>query len=249
MDPKGPVLLELCRTLDGDLDRLHEMGDADLYRRIVFAVRRRYSTDDFSARPAPEFDETATHVLHRLREEPFSEPRLRSPQARFAEEGTIHEIRIENYPPESAMGDKPVGALWTASYLADGHSTWELLEQAEFSHRARSVFSVNFAEAEAAVYTISCLLDFRNLVSRYPNPLPDGRVRVQWDVVARDFDAVHLTARGLVTVHDVEVVTPFGSAKLYGWDSESTAWLRRPPSVTVVHQPGYPTTTGVGGSA
>lgn len=242
MDPKGPVLLELCRNLGDDLDRLDEVGDADLYRRIVFAVRRRYSTHDFSARPAPEFDEAATHVLCRLREEPFSGLRLRSPQAWFAAEGAIHEIRIENYPPESAMGEKPAGALWTSSYLVDGRSAWELLEQAEFSDRGRCVFSINFAEADASVYTINSLRDFRNLVSRYPNPLSDGRVRVRWDVVARDFGAVHLTTRGLVTAHDVEAVTPFGSAKLYGWDSESTAWLHRPPAATVVHQPGYPAT-------
>lgn len=240
--PKGPVLLELCRGLGDDLDRLDELADADLYWRIVFAVRLRYSTHDFSARLAPEFDDAATRVLRRLGEEPFSGPRLRSPQARFSEDGTIHDITIENYPPGSAMGmvEKPAGALWTASYLADGRSAWERLEQAEFSHRTRTVFSVHFAEAETSVYTINSLLDFQNLVSRYPNPLPDGRVGVRWDIAARDFDAVHLTARGLVTAHDVEAVTPFGSAMLRGWESESTAWLRRPPSAAVVHHSGYP---------
>jgi hypothetical protein len=59
---------------------------------------------------------------------------------------------------------------------------------------------------------------------------------VRWDAVARHFNAVHLTARGLVTAHDVAVTTPHGEAKLFGWDSESTAWLRAPRSGFVVER-------------
>lgn len=238
MNLKGPVLIELCRSFDDDLDRLDTIADADLYRDIVFAVRLRYSTHDFSAQPAPHLDEVASRILDRLHQGWFADLRLVSPQARFAEKGTIGNVAVGN-SSDSVLGDKPTGALWTSSYLPTGHSTWELLEQAEFSHRNRSVFSVYFTESETLVYTIDSLVDYRQLVEQYFRPLPEGRACVQWSAMARDFHAVRLSVRGLVTVHDVEFETPHGVACLRGWESECTAWLRRPPDARIVANPDY----------
>lgn len=227
-------MFELCRMEHEHGDTFEGMADVDVYWRTVFAAGLRYSTDDFSARAAPEFESIAQRILERLAGAPFSGARLPSPQARYTDDPVVREITVADPPPGLTTVEKPTWALWTASFLPDGTSAWERKEYPRLSGGERHLCSMSFDESEVTVYTIDSVRDFRELVSTYPDPQEDGRVRVRWEAVAKDFDAVHLTARGLVTAHDVEVRTPAGLGKLWAWDTESTAWLRLPRSGFVV---------------
>jgi len=231
---KGPILVELSRLFSGELGYLDSIDDARLYQNVVFATRVKYSTHDFSAQLAPEFDVVSEVLLRRLSSGWFREHRkIRSPQSWFSSHGSASNVSAKNAALGSFLEEKPFGALWTSSYLPNGESAWALLENIEFSGRERTHFSVNFAEDKANVYSIDAESDYRQLVLNYPRALRTGRVGVDWEAVAHDFHAVHLTARGLVTVQDVDIATPHGIARLQGWDSESTAWLVKPPGFTV----------------
>ncbi|MFI9012375.1 hypothetical protein ACIGNX_34565 [Actinosynnema sp. NPDC053489] len=230
------MLIELCRLAQERVEDVEDVSDADLYRDIVFSVRRRYSTGDFSAKSAPEFEETAAALVRRLGVGWFAErPSLRSPQAWYSSTGVIPPIRVEDsLPSPAAVVDKPAGALWTSSYLDDGSSAWQFLERAEFGHLDREVYSLHFDADAVSVCTIDSPEDYERLVSTYPRRRSDGGTGVRWSAVAQDYDAVRLSALGLVLAHDVDVPAAGGVARLCGWDSESTAWLRTPPAVEVV---------------
>jgi hypothetical protein len=236
MDLMGPVLFEMCRVED-DLGILDGATNVDVYQWIVHAAGLRWSTDDFSARAAPEFESIAQRILARLAGAPFSGGRLPSPQARYTDDPVVREIAIADPPPGPPMGEKPTWALWTGSFLPDGTCAWERCEYPRPGSGERLRYSLSFDESEVTAYTIDSLSDFRELVSTYFDPQDEGRVRVRWAAVAKDFDAVHLTARGLATAQDVEVRTPAGIGKLWGWDTESTAWLRLPRSGFTVEPP------------
>ena len=55
-----------------------------------------------------------------------------------------------------------------------------------------------------------------NFVHRWPD----------WGRIGRDFDAVHLTSNGQYLTRMPHYPYQWGSDNLYGWDAESTCWLR-----------------------
>ncbi|CCH29202.1 hypothetical protein ABZ816_38485 [Actinosynnema sp. NPDC047251] len=228
--PRSPVLIELCLLLrdflgDRDLDtRLDDLTDDDLYRHIAFAASLQHSGRDFTARPTPELDHIAAAVLLRLSTGSLGDTSLRSPQARYAADATPRTVQVADGP---ASPDKPVGALWTSSFLPNGTSMWQWGELAEFGPD-RQLFTVTFDPTGSRVFTINSPSDYGRLVTRYPRS-SDGRAQVCWTRAAEDLDAVHLTVPGLLTAHHVPVETPHGTATLTGWDAESTAWLHLPP--------------------
>jgi hypothetical protein len=85
---------------------------------------------------------------------------------------------------------------------------------------------VDIDTGSSAIYRISSPTDFSRLLASYPRK--GGHAGVDWIAVAKDFDGVHLTARGLVMTQGVKVPAERGEAALEGWDCESTAWLRTP---------------------
>ncbi|GAA2689274.1 MULTISPECIES: hypothetical protein [Actinosynnema] len=230
----SPVLIELCLLLrdflgDHDLDaELAALPDEDLYHHTTFALSLQHSGRDFTARPAPELAHIAAAVLRRLSTGPLGDTSLRSPQARYATTPTPHPVQIADAP---AGHDKPLGALWTSSLLSSGTSMWQWGEQAEFGSD-RTLFTVAFDPTAIRLFTIDSPSDYRRLVNRYPRSAR-GRASVCWSRAAEDLDAVHLTVPGLLTAHHFPITTPHGTATLTGWDAESTAWLRLPPSLEV----------------
>jgi hypothetical protein len=121
----------------------------------------------------------------------------------------------------------------TASFLPDGRSAWAIGESSEFADSARRLFAIDFDQAATRYFEVSTPEHVRQLVMRYPRPMPDGRALVDWVSAARDLDAVRLTAGGLVFAQNVRVPTPYGVAQLRGWDAESAAWLNRPPRLRI----------------
>ncbi|GLY54794.1 hypothetical protein [Lentzea sp. NBRC 102530] len=228
----SPVLLELClllRGFFGDADPVHEvdrLADEDLYRHITFAASQRHSGGAFTARRAPELDRIAAAVLRRVSTGPLSATSPRSPQARYALDALPSAVTLSDRP---LPDDKPLGALWTSSFLPDGTSMWQWGEWGEFGHD-RPLFALTFDPAAVTPYAIGSPADYERLVNRYPRPT-NTYVQVDWRRAAADLDAVHLTVAGLLTAQHVPVTTRCGTAMLTGWDAESTAWLRLPPGL------------------
>ncbi|MFI6101773.1 hypothetical protein ACIA8G_40015 [Lentzea sp. NPDC051213] len=231
----SPVLIELClllRGFFGEADPIDRLPDEDLYRHIAFAASQRHSGREFTARRVPELDPIAAAVMRRLSTGPLAATAPRSPQSRFSQDATPASVTIVDQP---AADDKPVGALWTSSFLPDGTSMWQWGEWAEFG-RDRRLFALTFDPADLRVCTIGSPADYERLVNRYPRAT-DDHTQVHWTQVAEHFDAVHLTVSGLLTAQHVPVAAPHGTAMLTGWDAESTAWLRLPPGLTTTPAP------------
>lgn len=127
---------------------------------------------------------------------------------------------------------KPQGALWTSSFMPDGRPAWAEHE-ASAAQGKRPLHKVTFSERDVRAYTLDSLHDFVRLVDLYPSPDDAGRVAVAWREMSSDFDAVHMTVRGLLAIEGVEFRTRHGVGRLIGWDAESTAWFRFPPTARI----------------
>jgi hypothetical protein len=225
----GPVLIELCRLLESRLDELDRVSDVDLYSEVVFAASLQHSRENFVPRPAPDLARAASLILPRLRSGWFANTVPASPQAHHCTTTTVAEVSLHDGDASCVFAEKPLGALWTSSYLPDGTSAWHWGERAEFGSD-RAILPVAFDESRTRIFTVDQPADYSELIHRYPRPLDDGRALVMWTEVARDFDAVHLSTHGLVTTHHVGFTTRHGHAVLRGWDAECTAWLHQPPA-------------------
>jgi hypothetical protein len=213
---------------------LDSVDDVDLYQWIVFAVAPQHSSMDFHERPAPDLDHAEALLGDRLRRGWFGERSVPAPQARFSTEEVIGEVVLRSVTSDLIIDEKPVGALWTSSFLPNGQSAWAIGESTEIpGDSARPLFAIGFDQAATRAVEVSTPEDYQRLVMRYPRPMPDGRALVDWISAASDLDAVRLTAAGLVFAHNVRVPTPYGVAQLRGWDAESTAWLNRPPGLRI----------------
>ena len=234
---KSPVLIELVRLLGDSVHDLDSFDDVDLYEEIVFAVGHQHSTPDFHERPAPELDDAEEHVRDRLGKGWFAQRSVPTPQAWFSAAGQIGDIVLREVTNHLPIGEKPAGALWTSSFLPDGRSAWAIGEASEYPRSARRMFALQFDPQPVRTFVIAEPDHYRELVMRYPRPVPDGRALVDWIAAAADLDAVRLTAAGLVFAQNVRVPTRYGVAQMRGWDAESTAWLNRPPALRIAQPP------------
>lgn len=139
-------------------------------------------------------------------------------------------------PPADRGGfnAKPSGGFWTSTWRgAEGSSwvQWCLGESYGISQRERRSAYPNLLvpRADARVYEINSYADLEWLVRRYPYQGGDDAIRSiaypdlkfpSWEAVARDFDAVNLTDAGQWATRLSDPLN------LYGWDCESTLWLR-----------------------
>jgi hypothetical protein len=230
---KSPVLIELVRLLGDTLHDIDGIDDVDVYEEIVFAVGHQHSTPDFHERSAPDLDDAEAHVRDRLGKGWFAERSVPTPQAWFAASGQIGDIVLRQVTNHLPIGEKPAGALWTSSFLPDGRSAWAVGEAGAYPDSARTLYALHFDQQAVRTFVIATPEHYRELVMRYPRPMPDGRALVDWLTAAGDLDAVRLTVAGLVFAQCVRVPTPYGVAQLRGWDAESTAWLNRPSSLRI----------------
>ncbi len=227
--PPAVVLLgERCAKREVDL----ATDDADLYRHLVFAVGGKYGETDYRATQVPHLRSVMDQLEGRFNYGWFADRLLRSPQSRYSATASMPSVTLAEQPDSDAVfWRKPVGAMWTSSFLPDGTSAWQYGEAAEYSGAGRRLYSVHFDEDAVRTFLIDSLDDYRELLTEYPRRYQDGSAGVDWARVADDFDAVRFTARGLAVVDGVPLAVGRGTARLEGWDHESTAWLRSPPSV------------------
>lgn len=120
--------------------------------------------------------------------------------------------------------------MWTSTYKEHGLSDWcqWCLENEFWVRRDQPVFQAweLTVDLSAAIFVIDGRDDLKTLIERYPAPplAPNGQPLgstfefPNWELVAADYDGVHLTARG-------QIATRWYEPNLYGWDCESTLWL------------------------
>jgi hypothetical protein len=132
-------------------------------------------------------------------------------------------------PRNRDMFVKPTGGLWTSTYLgaADG-SDWVrwCRDEGGFGNVEKANWWLLTADPEAHVLVIDSYADLARATAAYPliwdraDPFYAERPKLDYEAIARDFDGVHLTDRGQWRTR---LTHPLD---LYGWDCESTLWLR-----------------------
>ncbi|MFD4641626.1 hypothetical protein ACFWN2_30255 [Lentzea sp. NPDC058436] len=210
----SPVMRELVSRFADDPARVDAWTDSELYAEIVLAA-----SVVAGGSPAGTWsDAAAERIGERMGAGWFAGVALTSPQLHH---GPVPVVRVTNGDPRSVVGQKPRGALWTSSRLPDGSTGWSLLDH------GREPVEVDFDPHEVRVHHLDGIKDYVRLVARHPRTV-DGTAHVDWEAAATEFDAVHLTARGLLRIEGLVVDTPAGTACLTGWNAECTVWLRAP---------------------
>ncbi|CAM05271.1 hypothetical protein SACE_6098 [Saccharopolyspora erythraea NRRL 2338] len=222
---------ELSNSFFGDPDYIDEIGDAGFYEQISIAVSCFYGPASGEL-PAALSRRILEKVETRLRQGWFAEPRLASPQSRYASGSELPPVELESDEADPAVASKPRRAVWTSSFLPDGTSVLDL-GRPVVPKSGRRLYSVRFDPSGVDAYTIDELQGWCRLVESYPVECTDGMIGVSWTAVARDFDVVHLTARGLVHAQGVVVETAAGPSVLRHWDAESSAWFRFPANTEI----------------
>lgn len=158
-----------------------------------------------------------------------------------AELGTQAWVARKNSPAPAAEHFQPVrvrehpwikpdhvGGLWTSTYdprHGSGWVQWCLAE--EFGcDRSDPRFPIWTLEPEpdARICRIDSYADLEAVVAEYPHRVERSHgwtdIAPHWERLADDFNAVHLTEQGQWATR---LTHPLN---LYGWDCESTLWLR-----------------------
>jgi len=122
---------------------------------------------------------------------------------------------------------KPSGGIWTSTFTPDKEFCSEWIEwvcREGLKEWATGNCVLVEPDEDARIYTIDSAEDLEKLYEKYPVVF-NGIRDVNWPLVCRDFDAIHLTSRGQWCTR---YKTPkYGhSLNLYGWDAESTFWCR-----------------------
>lgn len=124
---------------------------------------------------------------------------------------------------------KPKGGLWTSTYLGpeDGSDWVRWCRGEQFDSPDTSAWYALTPRKGLRIIKIDSEADLRRVIDAYPAPMPadwpdilreDAKINYE-AVAAAGWDAVHLTERG-------QWRTRFSRPGLYGWDCESTLWLR-----------------------
>jgi len=130
---------------------------------------------------------------------------------------------------------KPRRALWTSTSVGEGSSGWlhyvpwgEDRREPRY-HRWRlevlptaRVYEVHGPQAWQAL----CLVYPAPSCLAYPRETPAALIEPNWQLVAQDWDGIHLSASGLLTTERVRWGRPGAQTHLFGWGVESTVWLR-----------------------
>ncbi|OBA74315.1 hypothetical protein A5641_28235 [Mycobacterium sp. 1554424.7] len=159
-------------------------------------------------------------------------------------QGILSELRapsIRNRKPLSAL---PAGAFWTSTPITEDEDSWTLC--GENLRREMPRWEVHFDVARVRVARIDSASDWADLIDA--NTVTVGGCKYpDWPAIAESWDAVHLSAAGLLLAHPKISTTPFISpdgsglahsqaglhASVGDWSAVSTAWLREPPGVQI----------------
>jgi hypothetical protein len=222
----GPVEVEFLRDLVAcgytSPDTIASMSEASLYRHVVAAalcISEPVAAAPLDANEARRLARVAEAVDAASGSRWWSAPWWSRPQIWLS--GEHEPPRPEpSLPP--ARG-KPPAVLWTSSAV-DGLpcAFWPVVESGVLAGpRTWWAWRLEFDEAPM-VLEIDSVEDWRRLCDQYPG----AEGGPAWRDVSKDFDAVHLTTRGLLRNQGRTVETSHGPAVLLGWDAESTGWFR-----------------------
>lgn len=126
-------------------------------------------------------------------------------------------LRIKN-----KMHIKPTGGIWTSTFRKRGcGSDWiRWMYQESYFHKGHTTMWI-LTPKDVNVYTIDTYEDYLYLFERYG--IRNNIWRLDWEKVAKDYDAVHVTYHGQTVTR---LSRGHDDIDLYGWDVESTIWFR-----------------------
>lgn len=139
--------------------------------------------------------------------------------------------------PYGAGNTKPRRTLWTSTSVTARTSSWlqYLPISGEVGRWDPPYPRWRVAVVPSArVYEIHGPQAWHRLCLAYPAPScmayptcrPDALIEPDWQAVSQDWDGVHLSMGGLLTTERVRWGMPGHETHLFGWEVESTAWLR-----------------------
>lgn len=117
---------------------------------------------------------------------------------------------------------KPRGGFWTSSYLGiESGSNWIEFCRSDMPSWIEKDWWVVTPEPTARLLQIETLNDLKAIMSVYKSAHDSlfGDMWPDWFAISQDYDGVHLTEEG-------QWETRLSVPNLYGWDCESTLWLR-----------------------
>jgi hypothetical protein len=120
---------------------------------------------------------------------------------------------------------KPDGGLWTSTYDEESGSGWvQWCFNEQFNVPSGGLWEGFLFQPrpDARIYVVDTYPDCEALFKKYSSPLYKGSGMQQLDFIriSEEYDAVHLTDRGQWATRMTHPYT------FYGWDCESTVWLR-----------------------
>lgn len=139
--------------------------------------------------------------------------------------GGLHALAGERVAAITNRYVKPSGGLWTSTYderHGSGWVQWCLDEEYSLPKAGLWQCTLLHPSPTARVYEIDTLADLKRLLRTFGENTLGAGLRFgypDFEAVAREFDAIHLTDAG-------QWATRYSEPSLYGWDCESTLWLR-----------------------
>ena len=128
------------------------------------------------------------------------------------------------------VNSKPAGGvLYTSTVSPGAPSMWQLYLLAGFS---ASLFPPPHdvwhlvPRPQCQVSVVDSAADWLHLVSEHHVQSADGLLLPDWDGIAREHDAVHLSAHGLLATQGVRFFLGSSPVVPSYWDVEATVWLR-----------------------
>lgn len=135
----------------------------------------------------------------------------------------------------------PDGAFWTSTPLAANEDSWTICN--ENLKRDQVRWKVHFDAKRVRLARIDSARDWVQLIKSNPVTFDECKYP-DWPAIAVSFDAVHVSAAGLLLAHPSISVYPTIKADRSGahyqagpygsvapWCTVATAWLHEPPGV------------------
>ena len=121
-------------------------------------------------------------------------------------------------PIKNVKWDKPIGGLWTSPI----NSVYSWKQWCKNSCYPLDYFK-QFFQLELKTNTKLFKIDFYKDLLKIPI-LNDNFFRINFEQMAQEYDAIHLTVRGL---HRTTQTKYIGKPNLYGWDAETVLILNK----------------------
>lgn len=150
--------------------------------------------------------------------------RTSSPQVHFGNPKKSVNFGDQNGAP---LRGKPSRVLWTSSLIEANRSSWLAAIDSSFVPVDKSELNehhISIDIPKARIFNIDGPEDITTLAELYGIP-GNGQAKIDWTAVRLDYDAVHLSFRGVMTAQGIPVSSTNGVYSLTSWDCESTAWF------------------------